>query len=244
MGHRFTVSDLNPEPESPATALHQYQFRVQPHSSGSARGQNRALYRFGPESPLMSNSWPPSSSASSAVANPNVDLASMQHTMSFNAYEDAAVELTVLPASSASSAVANPNIDLASMQHTMSFNEYEDAAVELPALSAHSGRSTPSEKTIRRRSSKGMSLKQPLSGDTLISVACDQCRKSKCKCERSADGESCKNCVMMNTRSSPLYHRRLNRLIPIPSMYISWPLSQARPPQRVHRRYRGTFTSD
>jgi hypothetical protein len=37
----------------------------------------------------------------------------------------------------------------------------------------------------------------------LIAVACDQCRKSKCKCERTAgDGESCKNCVMMNTRTS------------------------------------------
>ncbi|KAF8874834.1 fungal-specific transcription factor domain-containing protein, partial [Infundibulicybe gibba] len=29
--------------------------------------------------------------------------------------------------------------------------------------------------------------------------ACDQCRKAKCKCERSAPGDRCKNCVMLNT---------------------------------------------
>ncbi|KAH7911436.1 fungal-specific transcription factor domain-containing protein [Hygrophoropsis aurantiaca] len=39
------------------------------------------------------------------------------------------------------------------------------------------------EKVVRRRSSK----------------ACDQCRKSKCKCERAADGEACKSCVMLGT---------------------------------------------
>ncbi|KAF8624664.1 hypothetical protein AX17_006995 [Amanita inopinata Kibby_2008] len=41
--------------------------------------------------------------------------------------------------------------------------------------------SASSEKTVRRRSSK----------------ACDQCRKSKCKCERSAPGDACKSCVML-----------------------------------------------
>lgn len=42
------------------------------------------------------------------------------------------------------------------------------------------------EKQIRRRSSK----------------ACDQCRKSKCKCERSSPQEPCRNCVMLGTRES------------------------------------------
>lgn len=41
------------------------------------------------------------------------------------------------------------------------------------------------EKQIRRRSSK----------------ACDQCRKSKCKCERSTTQEPCRNCVMLGTRA-------------------------------------------
>ncbi|KAJ7242001.1 fungal-specific transcription factor domain-containing protein [Mycena rebaudengoi] len=39
------------------------------------------------------------------------------------------------------------------------------------------------DKTVRRRSSK----------------ACDQCRKSKCKCERTAPGEPCRSCVMLGT---------------------------------------------
>ncbi|KAI0640400.1 fungal-specific transcription factor domain-containing protein [Trametes meyenii] len=40
------------------------------------------------------------------------------------------------------------------------------------------------EKQIRRRSSK----------------ACDQCRKSKCKCERSNPQDPCRNCVMLGTQ--------------------------------------------
>ena len=45
--------------------------------------------------------------------------------------------------------------------------------------------------------------------------ACDQCRKSKCKCERSGPGDSdpCKSCVMLGTREfffiPPLYPRLL-----------------------------------
>ncbi|KZT01624.1 uncharacterized protein LAESUDRAFT_663600 [Laetiporus sulphureus 93-53] len=39
------------------------------------------------------------------------------------------------------------------------------------------------EKTVRRRSSK----------------ACDQCRKSKCKCERNSPQDPCRNCVMLGT---------------------------------------------
>ncbi|KAF9485619.1 hypothetical protein BDN70DRAFT_533969 [Pholiota conissans] len=39
------------------------------------------------------------------------------------------------------------------------------------------------DRVVRRRSSK----------------ACDQCRKSKCKCERAALNEACKNCIMLGT---------------------------------------------
>ncbi|EAU83952.2 hypothetical protein CC1G_09834 [Coprinopsis cinerea okayama7 len=42
------------------------------------------------------------------------------------------------------------------------------------------------DKTVRRRSSK----------------ACDQCRKSKCKCERSGPNEPCKSCILLGTRPS------------------------------------------
>lgn len=33
-------------------------------------------------------------------------------------------------------------------------------------------------------------------------LACDQCRKSKCKCERSGPDELCKSCAMLGTRES------------------------------------------
>lgn len=32
-------------------------------------------------------------------------------------------------------------------------------------------------------------------------TACDQCRKSKCKCERNSPNEPCKNCILLNTRT-------------------------------------------
>ncbi|KAJ6622773.1 hypothetical protein B0H10DRAFT_879977 [Mycena sp. CBHHK59/15] len=45
------------------------------------------------------------------------------------------------------------------------------------------GASSKKGKTVRRRSSK----------------ACDQCRKSKCKCERTAPGQPCRSCLMLGT---------------------------------------------
>ncbi|PFH48929.1 hypothetical protein AMATHDRAFT_195711 [Amanita thiersii Skay4041] len=80
--------------------------------------------------------------------------------------------------------------DLASPAHQQFqyADEYDD--VDLVDISGHnpsvaglsgSALSSSAEKTVRRRSSK----------------ACDQCRKSKCKCERSAPGEPCKSCVML-----------------------------------------------
>ncbi|PCH37572.1 hypothetical protein WOLCODRAFT_84184 [Wolfiporia cocos MD-104 SS10] len=55
-------------------------------------------------------------------------------------------------------------------------------ALGLPPLLAASS-SAKGEKTVRRRSSK----------------ACDQCRKSKCKCERAGPQDPCRNCVMLGT---------------------------------------------
>lgn len=65
------------------------------------------------------------------------------------------------------------------------------------------------EKQVRRRSSK----------------ACDQCRKSKCKCERSNSSEPCKNCVLLGTRTSPplsFFHHSL----PVPQQPASRNLHQ------------------
>lgn len=54
------------------------------------------------------------------------------------------------------------------------------------AASEAQGGSKASEKAVRRRSSK----------------ACDQCRKSKCKCERTNAQDPCRNCVMLGTGAS------------------------------------------
>ncbi|KAI0340338.1 hypothetical protein BDW22DRAFT_1430945 [Trametopsis cervina] len=63
-----------------------------------------------------------------------------------------------------------------------SLNGYASSGVEGTG-SGMQGLSKAAEKQIRRRSSK----------------ACDQCRKSKCKCERSSQQDSCKNCVLLGT---------------------------------------------
>ncbi|KAI0267274.1 fungal-specific transcription factor domain-containing protein [Gloeopeniophorella convolvens] len=52
----------------------------------------------------------------------------------------------------------------------------------LPGSSGSSSKAY--DKIVRRRSSK----------------ACDQCRKSKCKCERSTEDEPCKSCIMVGTQ--------------------------------------------
>ncbi|KAI0293914.1 fungal-specific transcription factor domain-containing protein [Russula brevipes] len=73
-------------------------------------------------------------------------------------------------------------------------DEYDDGDElgDLPSASgsavdmfpeSSSSSSKTSDKTVRRRSSK----------------ACDQCRKSKCKCERTSDNEPCKACIMLGT---------------------------------------------
>lgn len=64
-------------------------------------------------------------------------------------------------------------------------SDLADASLEHWGLGSDVGsESTSQERTIRRRSSK----------------ACDQCRKYKCKCERSNPNEPCKNCVMLGTQ--------------------------------------------
>ncbi|KAF8839695.1 hypothetical protein BDN67DRAFT_905011 [Paxillus ammoniavirescens] len=73
--------------------------------------------------------------------------------------------------------------------NALSFPDEYDDADELGELSGlHPSSSvtqaSQSEKIIRRRSSK----------------ACDQCRKSKCKCERTGDGDACKSCIMLGTQ--------------------------------------------
>ncbi|THV03041.1 hypothetical protein K435DRAFT_775205 [Dendrothele bispora CBS 962.96] len=74
-----------------------------------------------------------------------------------------------------------------SLDNAMSFDEYDDVSELVEIGSGNTGSSRMldaiGEKAIRRRSSK----------------ACDQCRKSKCKCERPSPNEPCRSCVMLGT---------------------------------------------
>lgn len=68
---------------------------------------------------------------------------------------------------------------LAELPPGASLNGYTSSGLD----GTGSGLTKAGEKQVRRRSSK----------------ACDQCRKSKCKCERSTSQEPCKNCVLLGT---------------------------------------------
>ncbi|KAH7101246.1 fungal-specific transcription factor domain-containing protein [Auriculariales sp. MPI-PUGE-AT-0066] len=60
--------------------------------------------------------------------------------------------------------------------------ELDDDLADLPSFNgADSG--SKADRVIRRRSSK----------------ACDQCRKSKCKCERTGNNQPCRSCVVLGT---------------------------------------------
>ncbi|KAF9563839.1 hypothetical protein CPC08DRAFT_721409 [Agrocybe pediades] len=68
--------------------------------------------------------------------------------------------------------------------NTMSYSDDYDDLPDIPALGNYpASSSNATDRAVRRRSSK----------------ACDQCRKSKCKCERTGPSEPCKNCIMLST---------------------------------------------
>ncbi|KAG6380094.1 hypothetical protein JVT61DRAFT_8179 [Boletus reticuloceps] len=89
--------------------------------------------------------------------------------------------------------------------NTLAFpDDYEDAdeLSDLPGsgISGSAAGGTLSERIIRRRSSKGTShLFLSVHSRSNFVLACDQCRKSKCKCERALDGGPCKSCIMLGT---------------------------------------------
>lgn len=60
---------------------------------------------------------------------------------------------------------------------------YSDDYDDVVPYSSGQLSASAAERTVRRRSSK----------------ACDQCRKSKCKCERSGLNEPCKSCIILGT---------------------------------------------
>ncbi|KAF8178184.1 fungal-specific transcription factor domain-containing protein [Mycena galopus ATCC 62051] len=67
-------------------------------------------------------------------------------------------------------------------------DEHDDDELDTPGGGGRGGGKNSNSKAVRRRSSK----------------ACDQCRKSKCKCERPAPGEPCRSCVLLGTDCTSL----------------------------------------
>ncbi|KAJ6481874.1 fungal-specific transcription factor domain-containing protein [Mycena sanguinolenta] len=72
--------------------------------------------------------------------------------------------------------------------YTLPFTEYDDPDDDEPDTPGGASTGAKGSKAVRRRSSK----------------ACDQCRKSKCKCERPAPGEPCRSCVVLQTECTSL----------------------------------------
>ncbi|KAF7366374.1 Zn(2)-C6 fungal-type domain-containing protein [Mycena sanguinolenta] len=73
--------------------------------------------------------------------------------------------------------------------YALPFSEYDDPDDDEPDTpGGASAGAKGNSKAVRRRSSK----------------ACDQCRKSKCKCERPAPGEPCRSCVVLQTECTSL----------------------------------------
>jgi hypothetical protein len=102
-------------------------------------------------------------------------------------------------------------------------DEYDDLALHpfldhLPAPAA--------DRAVRRRSSKGPRPARPsLIPRSSPPLACDQCRKSKCKCERSSALEPCKSCIVLGTRASP------SPLLCVPRLIATQPAPSSAPPE-------------
>ena len=108
------------------------------------------------------------------------------------------------------------------------------SATSLPRLARHRTLAIPSASSVAGAAKAGSI---PLRSTPLLRrplPACDQCRKSKCKCERAVDGDACKSCIMLGTREFILSPISCPHRSPMPSE----PTLVARlSPARVLRRY-------
>ncbi|KIM41432.1 hypothetical protein M413DRAFT_18957 [Hebeloma cylindrosporum] len=151
-----------------------FKFHPSSHDSLSQHHSTIPLYRFGAQSNLANtnNHWAPTS-----VSHPPART-HLNQTHHYDFFD----RLSITSQSQSTS----PN-------HTMSYSDDYDDIAELSVgqsgLAAYVGDSAApggnsnNDRAVRRRSSK----------------AFDQCRKSKCKCERSGQNEPCKNCIMLGT---------------------------------------------
>lgn len=215
----YLVEDL-PDRSEPAL---QSQFPVKTESSPSpdllpASNANAQSFRFSlPSQPSSSHGSSESSSRQPSETPPS--LAQQPAVYRFGANTSATPGYGLLPpvssswvsTDSAGQMDSHSKYDI-NLENAMSFNDdYDDVGelMDLPSmggggLGSIGGSGTSGDKPVRRRSSKGACLFSAVSsrGYTLndrSTSACDQCRKSKCKCERSSPNEPCRSCVMLGT---------------------------------------------
>lgn len=133
---------------------------------------------------------------------------------------------------------------LDSGSHGTQDDSYDDADIDgfgdpqpTPSTSRSAGSSDKSaERHIRRRSSKGRSqLNSPPLCHQFIDhfpyAACDQCRKLKCKCERTGPNIPCRNCVTLNAgQSIASFARRSLVFTGNHRVHLLGSFAEARPP--------------
>ncbi|KAF9012001.1 fungal-specific transcription factor domain-containing protein [Cyathus striatus] len=178
--------DLSPAPAS----VHQFHFKF--HSQSSSSHGSLPSSRNHSQSPACSLPQQPIYRFGSVPGAYNLLSAPSWPSSTLHHHPDSLAAIN--PHSSSSSENSTPHslkYDLPTNHHSaMSYSdEYDNDLADLPLespthLSNYLGSSSNAgERAVRRRSSK----------------ACDQCRKSKCKCERSGPNEPCKSCIMLGT---------------------------------------------
>jgi hypothetical protein len=191
-----TEASSSPDLSPDSTSLQHFQFKFNPHAvpSHASVPQSRnpsespsclpptPLYRFGSDpGPYSEQPWPRST---------NSHHLSSTHNLPYN---------------------NQPNLNGHNTQNselfrpTMSYSDDYDVSdlADGGGDQSHGAfGGSAHEKIVRRRSSKGkkFSVRYRWVLTVYDSSACDQCRKSKCKCERTSPNEPCKSCIMLGTR--------------------------------------------
>lgn len=200
----------------PVSALSNYDHHVNPSSAPTSAGSSAnhipSLFRFG-ASDFSASASPTSSSptAFTFMSHQPWPSSSAPGSSSYGAqsqYATAGIDRYTIP-----SPVSPANGS--GHHHPLALtDDYDDdggddlgdlpsgglGGMGLASYGGSVGGKSAAEKQVRRRSSK----------------ACDQCRKSKCKCERTNPQDPCRNCVMLGTRkfSSSLASSHLPRWLP------------------------------
>jgi hypothetical protein len=195
-------------PPGISAQAYRYPIAHQQHYPGQSRMSTAQLLEHYSQ-PHAAYSQPPPSSSFSFMAGANpwpvsspAPNASQQHIP----LPPSTPSLPQPSAYTSASAMVLPQITTIDDGHRVPSDEYDepdDMGERYSPVGPGSGPSSgkKGDKEVRRRSSKGPSFLHFYPRVNFVtdrSAACDQCRKSKCKCERTSPNEPCKNCVMLN----------------------------------------------